>query len=156
MKARSFILLFILVISVILIAKYLLGIEIHKVINVIDGDTVIIETGESVRYIGIDTPESVHPNKPKECFSDEATKRNIELVLDKFVILEKDYEDIDDYGRLLRYVYTHKYFVNAQLVKEGYAYSYFYPPNLKHYEYLLNLEIQANENNRGLWQYCEP
>lgn len=130
------------------------GFEIHKVIEVIDGDTIIIENGELVRYIGIDSPETYHPEKPKQCYGDEATQRNKELVQGQFVLLEKDQENRDKYGRLLRYVHTLFTFVNAQMVKEGFAYSYYYPPDLKHYKQLAYLEIEAMKNNRGLWGYC--
>ncbi len=129
--------------------------EISKVIDVIDGDTVIIETGESVRYIGIDTPETVYPGKPVDCYGNEATKRNIELVQGKYVLLEKDIEDLDKFGRLLRYVYTIDSFVNKRLVGEGYAYSYYFPPDLKHFSVLANTEIEAIKNNVGLWKNCK-
>ena len=71
-----------------------------------DGDTIIIEEGQKVCYIGIDTPESVHPSKPVECFGKEASNKNKELVEGKRVRLETDVSDTDRYGRLLRYVWV--------------------------------------------------
>lgn len=129
--------------------------EIHRVISVLDGDTIIIENGEHVRYIGIDTPETIHPSKTVECYGKEASIRNNQLVLNKIVLLEKDIENRDGYGRLLRYVYTLQGSINAKLVKEGYAYSYYHPPDLKHYKRYLELEIYANQHKKGLWLYCQ-
>jgi len=146
--------LYIVLLLILFFNKFESNIEIHKVIEVIDGDTVILENGEFVRYIGIDTPETVHPDKPVECYGEEATERNKELVLNKYVLLEKDVEDYDDYGRLLRYVYSVDGFINGILVKEGFAYSYYYPPNLKYHEELMYLELEAKENLMGLWLFC--
>ena len=72
-----------------------------KVIKVIDGDTIVLETGETLRYIGIDSPEI---SGGKECFADKASEKNKELVLGKEVYLEKDISETDRYKRLLRYV----------------------------------------------------
>lgn len=138
----------------ILFIKFGHDIEFSRVIEVFDGDTIMIENGEIVRYIGIDAPETIHPDKPIQCYGKEASLKNSELVLGQFVLLEKDQEDRDKYGRLLRYVYTLRYFVNAELVKEGYAYSYYYPPDLKHYKKLAELEIHAKNNLIGLWGVC--
>ena len=121
------------------------------VTRVIDGDTIEIENGESVRYIGIDTPETVHPQKPVEYFGKEAAEKNRELVEGKLVRLEKDVQDKDEYGRLLRYVYVDDMMVNAELVRSGYAYSYTYPPNVKYQTLFLQLEREAREEKRGLW-----
>src|SRR3990167_2746686 len=74
------------------------------VTRVIDGDTIQVETSETVRYIGINTPETVHPDKPVECFGQQAANKNKELVLGKSVTLEKDVSETDRYGRLLRVV----------------------------------------------------
>ncbi len=125
--------------------------ETVKVVRVVDGDTIEIEGGKKVRYIGIDTPESVHPSKPVECFSSESTKKNKELVEGKEVRLEKDVSETDRYGRLLRYVYVGDTFVNNALVSEGYAQSSSYPPDIKHQSVFIESERQARENNKGLW-----
>ena len=121
---------------------------------VIDGDTILLESGESVRYLGIDAPETNHPRRGLECYGAEATKRNRELVEGELVSLEFDTTDRDAHGRLLRYVYVDNTFVNEVLVEEGFAYSYYYPPDTKHYDELLALELAAEAAGRGLWSAC--
>ena len=88
----------------------------YLVTKVIDGDTIQIEGGQKVRYIGIDTPETVDPTRPDGCFGKEASEKNKNLVLGKKVRLEKDVSLTDRYGRLLRYVYVDELFVNDALV----------------------------------------
>lgn len=122
-----------------------------RVTGVIDGDTIEIEGRIKVRYIGIDAPETVHPEKPVEYFGKEAAEKNRELVEGKTVRLERDVQDKDKYGRLLRYVWVGDVMVNAELVRLGYAYSSTYPPNVKYQTYFLQLEREAREENRGLW-----
>jgi len=122
-----------------------------KVTNVVDGDTIKIETGEVVRYIGIDTPETVAPNKPVQCFGKEASAKNNELVEGKTVELSKDVSEKDRYGRLLRYVWTGETMINEQLVKEGYARASTYPPDVKYQDRFLAAEKEAREKNAGLW-----
>ena len=125
-----------------------------KVIRVVDGDTIEIEGGEKVRYIGIDTPETVDPRKTVQCFGVEASKKNKELVEGKTVRLEKDITDRDKYSRLLRYVWVDGLFVNLELVKQGFANSYSYPPDIKYQKEFLAAEIGAREAERGLWKAC--
>lgn len=127
----------------------------YLVTRVIDGDTIEIEGGQKIRYIGIDTPESVHPQKPIECFAVEAAKKNKELVEGKRVRLEKDISETDRYGRLLRYVFVGDLFVNDYLVRWGYAYSSTYPPDVKYQDQFRQAEREARENNRGLWSACQ-
>jgi len=127
---------------------------LFKVIKVIDGDTIKLENGEVVRYIGIDTPETVHPSKPVQCFGREASNKNKELVEGKLVRLEKDITDRDKYGRLLRYVWVGELFVNDYLVRQGYAYVYTYPPDVKYSKQFVQAQRKARENNRGLWAVC--
>ena len=122
---------------------------------VVDGDTILLESGDSVRYLGIDSPETNHPRRGQECYGAEATERNRELVEGELVKLELDTTDRDAYGRLLRYVYVDNIFVNAVLVEEGFAYSYYYPPDTRHYDELLELELAAEVDGRGLWSACE-
>lgn len=119
--------------------------------RVIDGDTIELETGETVRYIGIDTPETVHPNKPVQCFGKEASAKNTELVEGKRVRLEKDVSDSDRYDRLLRYVYVGDIFINDYLVRQGYANASSYPPDVKHQDQFRQAEQEARANKRGLW-----
>jgi len=121
------------------------------VVRVIDGDTVEIEGGERVRYIGIDAPEIVHPTEPVEYFGEEAAEKNRELVEGRIVSLERDVEDRDEYGRLLRYVWLGDVMINAELVRLGYAYSYSLPPNIRYQELFLRLEGEAREQKLGLW-----
>ncbi len=122
-----------------------------KVTKVIDGDTIEIEGGQRVRYIGIDTPETVDPRRPVGCFGKEASNINKELVEGKEVRLEKDISEIDKYGRLLRYVYVDNLFVNDYLVKEGYAKASSYPPDIKYQEQFRKSEEEARLNKKGLW-----
>ncbi len=126
----------------------------YLVTKVIDGDTITIEGGEVIRYIGIDTPETVHPSKPVECFGKEASSKNKELVDGKRVKLGKDVSETDRYGRLLRYVWVGDIFVNDYLVRQGYAYAYTYPPDVKYSEQFVQAQQEARENNRGLWEGC--
>jgi micrococcal nuclease len=128
--------------------------EFAVVKRVIDGDTVELESGEKVRYIGIDTPETLDPRKPVQCFGKEAAAKNRELVEGKRVRLEKDVTDRDKYSRLLRYVYVDKTFVNLELVKQGFALSYTYPPDVKYQDLLVAAEKEAREAGRGLWNSC--
>lgn len=122
-----------------------------KVVNVVDGDTIKIETGETVRYIGIDTPETVHPNKPVQCYGKEASDKNTALVEGKVVELEKDISEKDKYGRLLRYIWIGDMLVNETLVREGYAQSNTYPPDVKYQDRFLAAQKLAREEQKGLW-----
>lgn len=130
------------------------GLTPARVTRVVDGDTIEVEIGGAeydVRYIGIDTPETVHPSKPVGCFGPEASARNKALVEGKPVGLEKDVSETDRYGRLLRYVWVGEEMVNAALVRDGYAQSSTYPPDVKHQEMFVDLQRQAREAGRGLW-----
>ncbi len=123
--------------------------EIATVTRVIDGDTIVIDTGQEVRYIGIDTPE-IYPTR--EPYGDQAWKVNRHLVEGKEVRLERDVSDTDQYGRLLRYVYVEGIFVNGELVILGLAEAKAYPPDTKNQEHLEWLETVARESHRGMWQ----
>lgn len=134
--------------------------EQAHVLLVIDGDTIEVRmvdgSTERVRYIGIDTPETVHPSKPVECFGNEASMKNRELVEGKEVVLMRDVSDRDRYGRLLRYVYVGEMFVNEVLVQDGYAHAYPYPPDVTHEDLLRKAEHTAREEKKGLWgDVCE-
>lgn len=124
------------------------------VVRVIDGDTIEIEGGQKIRYIGIDTPETVDPRKPVQCFGVEASNRNKQLAEGKRVRLEKDVSETDKYGRLLRYVYIDGTFVNLLLVKEGFAHSSTYPPDVKYQNQFVEAERIAREQKKGLWGAC--
>jgi endonuclease YncB( thermonuclease family) len=126
-----------------------------QVVKVVDGDTIKVDIGGevyTVRYIGIDTPETVHPDKPVEWMGPEASEANKQLVGGKTVYLEKDVSETDQYGRLLRYVYLPDgTFVNAELVRLGYAQSSTYPPDVRHQDLFVEMQQEARENERGLW-----
>lgn len=126
-----------------------------RVARVIDGDTIEIEGGQKIRYIGIDTPETVHPDKSLECFGLEASSKNKELVEGKEIELEKDVSETDKYGRLLRYVYIGDTFVNDFLVRQGYAHASSYPPDVKYQDQLRLAQQEAQANSRGLWSACQ-
>jgi micrococcal nuclease len=115
------------------------------VVDVVDGDTIVIDGGLHVRYIGIDAPEK------NEALYFQAQKANRELVRGKRVRLEKDISDKDSYGRLLRYVYADDVFVNAELVRNGLACARAYSPDVKYLVYLETVEEEARQMRRGLW-----
>jgi micrococcal nuclease len=125
------------------------------VVRVIDGDTIKVRLdGQvySVRYIGIDTPETVHPDKPIEWMGPEASEANRRLVEGQTVYLEKDVSEVDQYGRLLRYVYlADGAFVNAELVRLGYAQVSTFPPDVRYQDLFLEKQREAREAERGLW-----
>lgn len=126
--------------------------DYYLVTRVIDGDTIELANGKIVRYIGIDSPETVHPNKPVGCFGREASNKNKELVLNQKVRLESDITDRDKYNRLLRYVFLQdETFVNYELVIAGFATNYTYPPDVKYQDRFLTAENEARNNIRGLW-----
>ena len=124
------------------------------VTRVVDGDTIEVETGQKVRYIGIDTPETSDPRKPVQCMGKEATAKNKALVEGKKVRLEKDVSETDKYGRLLRYIYVDDVFVNKILVQEGYALSSTYPPDVKYQALFADAEKIAKKAKKGLWGSC--
>lgn len=126
--------------------------ETAYVTRVIDGDTIEVDlNGKAyrVRYIGINSPEYDQP------FGNEATQANSSLVSGKTVILKKDVSETDKYGRLLRYVFVGDLFVNAHLVKFGWAQAATYPPDVKYSSYFVSLEREARENNEGCWAITE-
>ncbi len=128
-----------------------------QVVQVIDGDTIDVTIAgreERVRYIGIDTPEPYRDAEPA-CYSLEASLRNEELVGGKLVQLVAGKEERDTYNRLLRYVYVEDTFVNAELVRDGFATTLPIPPNTRHASYLYELEQAAAAAERGLWGVCE-
>lgn len=122
-----------------------------KVIRVIDGDTIELEDGRRVRYIGIDTPETVDPQKPVQCFGKEAYLENKKLVEGKQIEMEKDISETDQYGRILRYVWAEGVFVNEHLVREGFAHAVTFPPDVRYQELFLEAERKAREEGKGFW-----
>jgi micrococcal nuclease len=143
------------------------GFERARVTRVIDGDTievVILSRTEGrgagwarpgqtyfVRLTGIDTPESVKPDSPIECFGKESSAALDAFLKDRVVKLVDDVENVDGYDRLLRYVYVDEEMANARLVVNGYARAYPYAPNLRHSQLFEELQRRARESDRGLW-----
>jgi len=119
------------------------------VVRVIDGDTIEVEiAGQNyrVRYIGMDTPER------GDLFYQKATDANARLVAGQTVTMVKDVSETDRYGRLLRYIYlANGTFVNAELVRQGYAQVATYPPDVAHQELFVTLQQEAREAAMGLW-----
>ncbi len=132
------------------------GREVAVVSRVVDGDTIVLSDDRRVRYIGIDTPETVDPGEPVQCYGPEASARNKALVEGQTVFLETDVNDTDIYDRLLRYVYLEDgRMVNEVLVAEGYAISKAYPPDTKYQERLDTAQREAKALGLGLWSACE-
>jgi micrococcal nuclease len=98
----------------------------------------------------MDTPEFA-----SDCYAREATARNIALVLNRVVQLEKDVSETDQYGRLLRYVYVDGVMVNELLVREGYAQVATFPPDVKYQDRFLAAQQQAVAAGAGLWAGCQ-
>jgi micrococcal nuclease len=126
---------------------------------VVDGDTIrVVQDGreEPVRYIGVDTPETVKPGSPVECFGKAASRANERLVEGERVRLVEDLEARDRYGRRLAYVYrvSDGLFVNAELVRRGFATPLAVPPNVAHADEFAELAARARRNRRGLWSAC--
>ena len=139
--------------------------EPATVMRVIDGDTIEVvlwstQRLETVRYIGIDTPETVHPSRPVEPLGPEATQANRALVDGNAVTLERDVTNRDRYGRLLRYVYVEangqNLLVNAELVRRGLAHSSPYPPDVTYQASIARAEAEAKRAGRGLWAQATP
>ena len=127
------------------------------VVRVIDGDTIVVRLGDredDVRYIGIDTPETVKPGTPVQCFGPRAHDFNERIVAGREVRLVFDRERRDVYGRLLAYVYVGDRFVNAELVRRGYARTLTIPPNDSHAGLFHRLAAAAGRAGRGLWGRC--
>lgn len=137
------------------------GIEGERMLvtKVIDGDTFEIEGGLKVRMLGIDTPETVDTRKPVGCFGKEASNEVKNLLSEQVVILQKDLSNTDKYNRLLRYVFLSLedgkiLFVNDYLLREGFAQTLNYPPDVKYAKQFLEAEEEAKMGRRGLWEKC--
>jgi micrococcal nuclease len=129
------------------------------VTRVVDGDTIEARIGgevEDVRLIGIDTPETVKPGAPVECFGPRASRFTHRLLDGHTVRLVFGTERRDAYGRLLAYAYLGRGFVNAALVRRGLARTLTIPPNDRFAPLLRRLELRAGRAGRGLWGACPP
>ena len=125
-------------------------ISFAKVVRVIDGDTIVLDNGEHIRYVGMNAPEL----KPLECYATEAAEINKELVLGKIIKLVKDVSETDKYGRPLRFIYVGDVFVDDYLVKVGAAKIMTVPPDTEFKDEFLSSQDYAKENKLGLWGKC--
>ena len=119
--------------------------EFARVKQVYDGDTIRLEDGRKVRYLGVNTPEFQEP------FYLKAKRFNESLVLGREIRLEVDQERADTYGRLLAYVYVADQMVNAALVQQGLAHAFFIGPNRKHNAQFVRLQNEAKQHRLGIW-----
>jgi micrococcal nuclease len=129
------------------------------VVRAVDGDTIEARIDgelEDVRYIGVDTPETVKPGTPVQCFGHRASDFDRRLVEHRRVRLVFGVERRDVYDRLLAYVYIGHRFVNAELVRQGLARTLAIPPNTLHEALFRRLELRAARVGRGLWGACRP
>jgi micrococcal nuclease len=125
------------------------------VVKVVDGDTIHVRIGErveTVRYIGVNTPEVHHPTRGEEPGGRAAWEVNRALVASRHVRLDLDVRARDRYGRLLAYVWVGGTMINAELVDRGYAQVMTVPPNVRYQQLFLRLQRQAREAGRGLWR----
>jgi micrococcal nuclease len=127
-----------------------------QVRRVVDGDTILLTSGERVRLIGVDTPESVKPGTPVQCFARRASAFTHTLLDGAAVRLVYGAERRDRYGRLLAYVYRARdgLFVNAELVRRGYARTLEIAPNTGHARQFAALASGARRAGKGLWSAC--
>jgi micrococcal nuclease len=130
-----------------------------RVLRVVDGDTILVAAGggsERVRLIGVDTPESVKPGTPVQCFARRASAFTHALLDGGQVRLVYDAERRDRYGRLLAYVYRARdgLFVNTELVRDGYARTLTIAPNTRFAERFAALAAAARHAGKGLWSAC--
>lgn len=135
--------------------------ETAKVVLVVDGDTIkvlINNKEDTVRLIGIDSPEVLDERKPVQCFGKEASNKAGEILTDKTISLESDptQEDKDEYGRLLRYVFLNGLNFNKFMIIEGYAHEYTFKGNIYKYQSeFIQAEKKARESEMGLWSECK-
>lgn len=128
-----------------------------RVVHVVDGDTIEVDDGgrhETVRLLGVDTPETVHPEKPVQCYGPEASAYTKQRLQGRDVKLEPDVERRDRYGRLLAYVILDGRRFNDELLEGGYARLLVIAPNGVHARTMLQKELAAKRAGKGLWSAC--
>ena len=129
----------------------------YRVVDVLDGDTIVVERGDSrdtIRLLGIDTPETHHPTKPVQCYGPEASAYTARHLSGRLVRLEDDVETHDIYGRRLAYVYVAGARFEDELLERGYARLLVIEPNHAHARTMLDEELDARRHRRGLWGAC--
>lgn len=152
LKKREWIIIIIIIAALFAIHSFVPKGEIRYekektiVTEVIDGDTIVIAGGQRVRLLNIDARE-----RGEECYS-EAKQRLEEIVLMKNIILEREKENYDKYGRLLRHIYLGDQNINLLLVREGLAIAYIIPPNTKYESYFRDAESEAMEEGGCVWK----
>jgi micrococcal nuclease len=119
--------------------------------SIIDGETIVLDDGRKVRYIGVNAPK-LHDSSSYGYYSLDSVNENIKLVEGKKVLLIKDTKEIDDSGNLLRYVYLGDLFINSELIKSGYAKAVVNPPNTLKKQELIEAQEEAYANKLGIWQ----
>lgn len=130
--------------------------EIYPVTKVVDGDTLWVDingVNTKIRLIGVNTPETVSPSKPVECYGPEASNYTKSMLDGKYVGLEADSSqgDVDIYGRALRYVYINHQNFNFLLIANGYGFEYTFNTPYKYQSNFKSIEVEAKTNLRGLW-----
>ncbi|MBP1749962.1 MAG: nuclease (SNase protein) [Deltaproteobacteria bacterium] len=122
----------------------------YVVRKIIDGETIQLESGEIIKYIGVSTPDMNKKEGP-EFYARQAVNYNKKLVFMKKIRLEFDAKRKDEAGNMLAYVFVKKTFVNAELIRNGYARAEVAPPNLKYKDTLLDAERKAKADDKGIW-----
>lgn len=131
--------------------------------KIIDGDTILLQDGRQVRYLNIDTPETKKPNTPVQCYGSEASEFNKSQVDSKKVLLLADKQNIDIYGRYLRFVFIDELDVskiqnsiNFVMIERGFARSLIIKPNNTYQEVFLNANMEAKASGVGVWSCEKP
>jgi micrococcal nuclease len=133
------------------------GLETAIVARVIDGDTLLLGDGRTVRLLGVDAPETSNPNMVSaQPFGREATEALAAAVAGRAVGLERDVTDADHYGRLLRHVWCDDVLVAERLAGQGLAHAGAFPPDTRHAERILQAEQRARDAGLGLWGLPRP
>lgn len=130
----------------------------YRVVQVLDGDTIVVRRAhgadETIRLLGVDTPETHHPTKPVQCYGPEAAAYTTRRLFGQVVRLEDDVERHDIYGRRLAYVYLDGANFERALLRRGYARLLVIEPNHAHARDMLDDELNARARGVGLWGAC--
>jgi micrococcal nuclease len=129
-----------------------------RVVRAVDGDTIVVAFADghtdTVRILGVDTPETHDPRKPVQCYGPEAAAYTARRLTGRVVRLESDVESRDKYGRRLAYVYVDGRRYDDELLRLGYARLLVIEPNTAHARTMLADELAARRGKRGLWGAC--